>query len=111
MRSPDAAWVKRSRLEALTPAEKEKFIPLCPDFLIEVASPSDRPSDLLEKMEEYQQSGLPLGWLLRPKKKQVRVYTRTAAAPTVLEAPQRVSADPILPSFSLELPRIWEPPF
>jgi len=111
MRSPDAAWVKRSRLEELTQAEKEKFIPLCPDFLIEVASPSDRLSDLLEKMEEYRESGLPLGWLLLSKEKQVRVYTGTAAAATVLEAPERVSADPVLPGFTLELVKIWEPPF
>ena len=111
MRSPDAAWVKRSRLEELTQAEKEKFIPLCPDFLIEVASPSDRLSDLLEKMDEYQQSGLPLGWLILPKKKQVRVYTSTAAAALVLESPKRVSADPVVPSFTLELAKIWEPPF
>jgi len=110
MRSPDAAWVKRSRLEELTQAEKEKFIPLCPDFLIEVASPSDRLSDLLEKMEEYQQSGLPLGWLLLPKKKQVRVYSSAAAA-IVLEAHERVTADPVLPSFTLELVKIWAPPF
>jgi Uma2 family endonuclease len=111
MRSPDAAWVKRSRLEELTQAEKEKFMPLCPDFLIEVASPSDRLSDLLEKMEEYQQSGLPLGWLLLPKKSQVRVYTSTAAAAVVLEAPERMSAHPLLPGFTLELAKIWRPPF
>jgi Uma2 family endonuclease len=111
MRSPDAAWVKRSRLETLTHQEKEKFIPLCPDFLIEVVSPSDRLTDLLEKMEEYQQSGLPLGWLLLPKQKQVRVYASTVAAATALEAPERVSADPVLPSFTLELGKVWEPPF
>ena len=111
MRSPDAAWVKRSRLDQLTQKEKEKFIPLCPDFLIEVASPSDRLSDLLEKMEEYQQSGLPLGWLLLPKKKQVRVYSSAAAASIILEAPDRVSADLVLPSFTLELAKIWKPPF
>jgi Uma2 family endonuclease len=111
MRSPAAAWVKRSRLAAITQAEKEKFIPLCPDFLIEVASPSDRVSDLLEKMEEYQQCDLPLGWLLLPKKKEVRVYTSTTAAAIVLEAPERVNADPILPSFTLVLTKIWTPPF
>jgi Uma2 family endonuclease len=111
MRSPDAAWLKRSRLEKLTQAEKEKFIPLCPDFLIEVASPSDRLPDLLEKMEEYRQSGLPLGWLILPKEKQVRVYSNTAAASIVLEAPERVSADPVVPGFTLELVKIWEPPF
>jgi Uma2 family endonuclease len=111
MRSPDAAWVKRSRLEELTQAEKEKFIPLCPDFLIEVASPSDRLSDLLEKMDEYQQSGLPLGWLILPKKKQVGAYTSAAAAALVLESPERVNADPVLPNFTLELANIWQPPF
>jgi len=84
MRSPDAAWVKQSRMEKLSHREKERFIPLCADFLIEVASPSDRLSDLLEEMEEYQQSGLPLGWLLLPEKKQVRIYTSTAAASIVL---------------------------
>jgi len=110
MRSPDAAWVKRSRLERLSHREKEKFIPLCPDFLIEVASPTDRLSDLLVKMEEYQQSGLPLGWLLLPKKKQVRVYSSAAGA-AVLQGPERVTADPVLPSFTLELAKIWEPPF
>ncbi len=111
MRSPDAAWVKRSRLEELTQAEKEKFIPLCPDFLIEVASPSDRLSDLVEKMEEYGQSGLALGWLLLPKQRQVWIYSSTAAANIVLEAPERLSADPVLPSFALELVKIWQPPF
>jgi len=111
MRSPDAAWVQRSRLEKLTHAEKEKFIPLCPDFLIEVASPSDRLSNMLEKMEEYRQSGLPLGWLLLPKQKQVRVYTSAKAASFVLEAPERVNADPVLSGFTLELVKIWEPPF
>jgi Uma2 family endonuclease len=79
--------------------------------LIEVASPSDRLSDLLEKMEECQQSGLPLGWLILPKKKQVRVYTSTAAAALVLESPERVNADPVVPSFTLELANIWQPPF
>jgi Uma2 family endonuclease len=105
MRSPDAAWVKRSRLERLTYNQKGKFIPLCPDFLIELASPSDRLSDLLEKMEEYRQSGLPLGWLLLPKRKQVRVYT-SAAESIVLEAPERLSADPIVPGFTLELVKV-----
>jgi Uma2 family endonuclease len=111
MRSPDAAWVKRSRLEKLTHKEKEKFIPLCPDFLIEVASQSDRLSDLLEKMEEYRQSGLPLGWLVLPKQKQVRVYTSATMARIVRDAPARVSADPVLPGFTLELAKIWAPPF
>jgi Uma2 family endonuclease len=111
MRSPDAAWVKRSRLEKLTHREKEKFIPLCPDFLIEVASPTDRLRDLLEKMEEYRHSGLPLGWLLLPNPKQARVYTSAAPAGIVLQAPNQVSADPLLPGFTLQLGKIWEPPF
>lgn len=108
----------------LTPQEwsEDEFFDFCQangDLRIErtakgeiiVISPAGGYSSLLEKMEEYKQSGLPLGWLLLPKQKQVRVYTSMAAASTVLEAPDRVSADPVLPSFMLELVKIWEPPF
>jgi len=109
MRSPDAAWVRLSRLKKLSRREKEQFIPLCPDFLIEVASPSDGLSDLREKMHEYQESGLPLGWLILPPSTQVEVYALSGVE--FLASPQTVSADPALPGFKLELASIWNPSF
>lgn len=74
-RSPDAAWVKRARLAQLTTEEKEKFLPLCPDFAIELRSPSDRLRDIQDKMGEYIANGLHLGWLIDPPNRQVFVYT------------------------------------
>jgi Uma2 family endonuclease len=109
MRSPDAAWVRLSRLQELTHREKEQFIPLCPDFVIEVASPSDEVSALREKMQEYLQAGLRLGWLILPASSQVEVYTPSEVR--VLESPDTLSGDPVFPGFTLELALIWKPPF
>jgi Uma2 family endonuclease len=109
MRSPDAAWVELSRLKKLTRREKEQFIPLCPDFVIEVASPSDDVSNLREKMTEYVGCGLRLGWLILPTRAQVEVYT--PAGVETLSSPATISADPVLPGFTLELTSIWNPPF
>ena len=109
MRAPDAAWVQLARLQKLSRREKEKFIPLCPDFLIEVASPSDTISELKEKMDEYREAGLRLGWLILPASTQVEIYT--PAGVQVLAAPITLSGDPILPGFKLELASIWNPPF
>ena len=109
MRSPDAAWVQLARLKKLSRREKEQFIPLCPDFVIEVASPSDKVSSLREKMAEYVECGLRLGWLILPASTQVEVYS-TAGVET-LNSPATLSADPVLPGFTLELTSIWNPPF
>src|ERR1041384_3059033 len=72
-RSPDASWVLKTRLAALTPEQKEKFIPLCPDALVELMSPSDSLTQTQAKMEEYIDNGLRLGWLIDRKKKKVHV--------------------------------------
>jgi Uma2 family endonuclease len=109
MRSPDAAWVRLARLRGLTRREKEQFIPLCPDFVVEVASPSDELSNLREKMDEYRNSGLALGWRILPAWSQVEVCGSSGVE--VLTSPQAISADPILPGFKLELASIWNPPF
>ena len=109
MRSPDAAWVERSRLDKLTRREKEQFIPLCPDFVIEVASPSVDIATLREKMREYVECGLRLGWLILPGSTQVEVYTQDRVE--TLNSPATISADPVLAGFTLELPSIWNPPF
>jgi Uma2 family endonuclease len=110
MRSPDAAWVQLSRLEKLSPREKEQFIPLCPDFVIEVASPSDKVSDLRAKMQEYVRAGLRLGWLILPASKEVEVYS-PATEVQILTSPDAVTGDPVLPGFELGLALIWKPPF
>jgi len=109
MRAPDAAWVRLSRLKKLSRRDKERFIPLCPDFVIEVASLTDTLSSLQEKMDEYRQAGLRLGWLILPESMQVEVYT--PGETRVLVSPATLTGVPVLPGFKLELAAIWRPPF
>ncbi len=109
-RSPDASWVERSRLAALGPKERKEYFPLCPDFVIELRSATDRLKRLKEKMEEYIANGAKLGWLLDPIRRKVYVY-RPDAEVEVLEDPASVSGDPVLPGFTLDLKKIWEPGF
>jgi len=108
MRAPDAAWVRRSRLTGLTRQEKEKFLPLCPDFVIELRSASDRLEEQREKLREYIENGASLGWLIDPVTRRLHVY-RASQAPEILKAPRSVSADPVLPGFQLQLEEIWNP--
>lgn len=108
--SPDVAWVRRSRLAQLTPAQKQKFLPLCPDFVAELRSPTDRLVDLQAKMEEYRQNGARLGWLIDPIERQVFVY-RPQQEIVHLQEPACIVGDPELPGFTLELQEIWKPGF
>jgi Uma2 family endonuclease len=105
-RSPDLAWIKRSRWEALTQEEQEEFPPLCPDFVVEIRSYSDPLKRLQEKMEEYRANGAQLGWLIDVQERRVYVY-RPGKEVCCLEEPQIVSGDPVLPGFKLELKRIY----
>jgi Uma2 family endonuclease len=105
-RSPDVAWVKRSRWEALTPQEREAFPPLCPDFVVELRSRSDALANLPAKMREYMENGAQLGWLIDPLQRKVYVY-RPEAPVACLENPQTVSGDPVLPGFVLSLGDLW----
>jgi Uma2 family endonuclease len=107
-RSPDAAWVTRSRLAGLTQEQKQKFLPLCPEFVIELRSPTDNLLALQRKMQEYLDNGAQLGWLIDPLTRRVHVYL-PQRPPDILEAPNTVSAEPLLPSFTLDLQTIWEP--
>ena len=109
-RSPDAAWVERSRLRSLAPEQKEKFLPLCPDFVIELRSPSDPLAMVKEKMQEYISNGAQLGWLIDPTSRRVYVY-RPGNDVECLENPTAVSADPTLTGFVLSLAEIWDPGF
>ncbi|PSN19009.1 hypothetical protein C7271_09565 [filamentous cyanobacterium CCP5] len=106
-RSPDAAWVKKSRWEALTPDQRERFVPLCPDFVVELRSPSDSLAPLQQKMQAYLENGCRLGWLIDRKQRQAIVY-RSGQPTETLAAPLGLSADPVLPGFQLNLQRIWE---
>lgn len=99
-RSPDAAWVKMERWEALTEEQQEKFPPICPDFVIELRSPSDRLAPLQAKMQEYLDSGLRLGWLIDPKHKQVEIY-RQGQVMEVLQPANTLSGEDVLPGFVL----------
>ena len=107
-RSPDAAWVRRSRLAGLTGEQKQKFLPLCPDFVVELRSPTENLQAVLDKMQEYLGNGAQLGWLLDPLTRRVHVYL-PQRSPEIIEAPSTVSADPLLPGFVLDLQKIWEP--
>ena len=105
-RSPDASWVKRERWEALTDAQQEGFAPLCPDFVAELRSRTDRLSDLQEKMQEYVDNGACLGWLIDPVEKRVHIY-RPGQPVDVLDDPVSVSGDPILSGFVLNVRELW----
>ena len=102
VRSPDAAWVSRARLAALSVEQRTKFLPLCPDFVIELRSPTDSLPALQDKMREYVANGARLGWLVDPPGAQVFVYRPDAPVERLAE-PDSVSADPVLPGFRLEM--------
>jgi len=99
-RSPDASWISRERWEALTEEQQEGIGPLCPDFVVELRSPSDRLSVLQEKMQEYIDNGARLGWLIDPLEKRVYIY-RPGQSVEQLDDPATLSGDPVLPGFVL----------
>ena len=105
-RSPDVSWVEKSRWSALTPEQREKFIPLCPDFVIELVSPSDSLKKTQEKMQEYMENGCRLGWLINRKKREVEIY-RPGQDVEVLQSPLTLSGENVLPGFVLNLQKIW----
>jgi Uma2 family endonuclease len=105
-RSPDAAWISHARLATLAEDQKEKFLPLCPDFVIEICSRTDRLVTLQRKMQEYIDNGARLGWLLVPQARRVYVY-RPQHLVEILENPETLAGDPVLPGFVLDLREIW----
>lgn len=102
-RSPDVAWVELSRWEALTPEQRQKFPPIAPDFVIELRSRSDNLQTLQDKMLEYLQSGVQLGWLFNPQNQQVEIY-RQGQPKEVRSLPTQLSGEDVLPGFVLEVP-------
>lgn len=106
VRAADAAWVRRDQLTQVSATERKQFLPLAPDFVIELRSPSDRLRDLQAKMDEWIANGVRLGWLIDPEPRQVYVYRPDAPAER-LDDPAELSADPLLPGFVLDLREIW----
>ncbi len=109
-RSPDIAWVRKSRLATLTAEQKQKFIPLCPDFVLELRSLSDSLSSVKEKMAEYIANGAELGWLLDAVNRTVLIY-RPGGRVDVLDDPETISGEPVLPGLVVNIRRIWEQDF
>ena len=105
-RSPDAAWVKLSRWNSLTRQQQERFVPLCPDFVVELRSPSDAIKTIQNKMQEYLDNGAKLGWLIDPQRQVVEIY-RPSQPVEILHSPNTVSGENILPGFSLDLAEIF----
>jgi len=100
------AWIKSERWDSLTEQQKKKFAPICPDFVVELRSPSDNLTPLYLKMFEYIENGTYLGWLIDPVKRQAYVY-RPEHEVVTLNNPETVSADPLLPGFTLNLTELW----
>ncbi|MDF5711177.1 MAG: Uma2 family endonuclease [Nostoc sp. S4] len=106
-RSPDASWIKLERWNSLSAKQQEKFAPICPDFVVELKSPSDNLQTLKEKMEEYiNEPGIQLGWLIDRKQHKVYIY-RPGLSQECLDNPATVSGDPILPGFILNMSKVW----
>ncbi|MGL5063203.1 MAG: Uma2 family endonuclease [Microcoleus sp.] len=105
-RSPDASWVRQDRWDALTPKQKDSFIPLCPDFVVELRSKSDNMEPLRVKMREYMNNGARLGWLIDRKNRKVEIYRQNREV-EVLENPATLSGEEVLPGFVLDLTQIW----
>jgi Uma2 family endonuclease len=105
-RSPDAAWIRQDRWNALTPEQQAAFAPIAPDFVIELRSSSDTVASLQEKMEEYITNEVRLGLLIDRKNRRVYRY-RPHQPVEILEHPEAVSCEPELPRFSLQMAKIW----
>ncbi len=107
-RAPDASWVLNSRLSELDPSQLRRFPSICPDFVIEIVSPSDRLPKLRAKMDEYIANGVRLGWLIDPDERKVYVY-RPGKKVQCRSGIRQISASPELPGFVLKLAEIWKP--
>lgn len=106
IRSPDVSWVKKSRLAHLTPQQKQRFLPLCPDVVIELGSPRDNLPKLQAKMQEYLANGAVLGWLIDAQAEQVWVYQPDKAV-VRLDKPEFLVADVVLAGFRLGMRKLW----
>ena len=107
MRAPDAAWVANTRMQLLSEEDQARFAPICPDFVIELRSPSDSLKELQAKMEQWIANGAEVAWLIDPIDKAVTIY-RPGDAPEHLTHPTSVQGTGPITGFELVLSRIWE---
>jgi len=108
IRTPDAAWVQHDRFAALSESERTGVVPLAPDFVIELRSPTDPFDALKDKMSEYMRAGVRLGWLIDPETETVSIYN-PKESPTTLDRPDSVTADAVVDGFVLPMARVWDP--
>ncbi len=106
VRSPDAAWIKRTKWEIIPAEKRKKFAPICPEFVVELRSENDNLSTLKEKMQEYIDNGTQLAWLIDRKQRKVFIY-RPNCGVEELDNPQTLTGEDILPGFVLDLSEIW----
>lgn len=104
---PDACWVEKARLDRFTKGQKRKFLPLCPDFVIELTSPSDRLKALKEKMVQWMENGVQLGWLIDADRRAVYIY-RPGCEPEKRTRISRLAGEGPITGFELQLRDIWE---
>ncbi|MEO1693386.1 MAG: Uma2 family endonuclease, partial [Cyanobacteria bacterium J06631_6] len=107
IRSPDVSWIAKERVARFSKEEKAKFLPLTPDFALELMSPSDRSEDTQAKMKEYQDNGVKLGWLINPQLQQVEIYLQDGSIKAI-NKPDVLSGRDLLPNLEIELDFIWE---
>ncbi|MBV8707065.1 MAG: Uma2 family endonuclease [Acidobacteriaceae bacterium] len=105
-RVPDASWVSNERLLSLPYKERRKFLKIVPEFVIEIKSPTDRYSKLQEKMHEYIENGVELGWLIHPDLQEAKVYTQ--ADVVTHNGVQKLRGTGPVQGFELDLKPIWE---
>lgn len=103
VRSPDVAWLSQAKWATLTPEQRRKFPPVCPEFMMEIKSPSDDVADLQAKMENYLTNGMQLGFLLNVETETAYVYRPGQPAEAVQGYDQQLSGEPVLPGFRLDL--------
>lgn len=105
-RSPDASWIPLDKWNALTAKQQQGFLPLCPDFAIELLSPSDRLGKIREKMQEYIANGTRLAWSIDRQDRQVEIFRQDKEI-EVLDSPPNLSGEDVLNGFILDLEAIW----
>jgi Uma2 family endonuclease len=105
--SPDAAWTSNQRLSRLTKEQRRKFPPVCPEFVIEVMSPTDRLKSAMQKMEEWVRAGVELGWLIRPDKRTVYIYRAGQKSAEQRTGITKLMGEGPVAGFVLDLKVIW----
>ncbi len=106
IRSPDISWVRQERWDTLTPEQTEGFAPISPDFVVELCSETDRMQPLRDKMKEYMENQVSLGWLIDRKNRKLEIYRQNSEV-EVLENPKTLSGEDVLPGFVLDLAEVW----